>query len=122
MAIKMARRVQNKLPVCKTCDNSASENTKQLVKNNNAAVLEQDSSKTETSQFRLDGLVTALGQGNSSKAGSESVSISVSKPNFHPRISTGKIVTRRYFFLFLIVHIFYSFKKSRLMSHAYVLC
>lgn len=90
VAINLALRVHDRLRVCGTCDNEDSSSTKQLVRNNNADVMERTSSRTETSHFRLDGIIPALGLGNGSKAGNEAVSVSVSCYDIAERGIHGK--------------------------------
>jgi len=85
MAIKLTQLAQDQLRLCKTCTNENSTKTEQLIKQNNAFAIANDTTATKTSRFTLTGLLDAIvnatnGTGeiqNVTDVGGSDVSVSV---------------------------------------------
>ncbi|KAH3817412.1 hypothetical protein DPMN_118946 [Dreissena polymorpha] len=75
MAESLAQKMQDELRICLVCDNAKNSKTEQLIRKNTAEVLANSTTTTKTSEFKLDGLVEAVGPDG--QGGEEDVSVSV---------------------------------------------
>ncbi|KAH3789117.1 hypothetical protein DPMN_167287 [Dreissena polymorpha] len=78
MAERLVQQIQDELRVCLVCDNSNSTKTEQLIRKNTAEVLANSTTTTNTSEFKLDGLVEAVGPDGQGDEEDVSLSVSVS--------------------------------------------